>query len=72
MEQRFQKEIAMKIMIDQDICTGCAVCETICPEVFEVPELIAIIKLNPIPPELCNRAKEAAETCPNGAAMTID
>ena len=25
-----------KVTIDQDLCTGCGVCESSCPEVFEI------------------------------------
>ena len=57
----------MKVLVDKDTCTGCAVCEEICPEVFDVPELMALIKLDPVPEELHETCRDAVETCPNGA-----
>lgn len=61
----------MKVLVDKDTCTGCAVCEEICPEVFDVPELMAIVKLDPVPEELHESCCDAVETCPNGA-LAID
>lgn len=59
----------MKAKIDPDLCTACGVCEEICAEVFEVPEDVAVVKLDPIPPEHYDACREAAESCPTEAII---
>ncbi|MDH7601061.1 MAG: ferredoxin [Armatimonadota bacterium] len=53
----------MKATITDD-CTLCGLCEDTCPEVFTMGDEKAQVKVNPIPPELEDKAKEAAEQCP--------
>ncbi|MGM0529952.1 MAG: ferredoxin [Bacteroidota bacterium] len=53
-----------RVWINED-CTGCGLCEEICPEVFELGDRdVAIVKpiadLNAYEEEI----KEAAESCP--------
>jgi ferredoxin len=33
-----RKEGIMKVKIDEELCTGCGVCESLCPEVFEIKD----------------------------------
>ena len=55
----------MKAIVDEDACTGCAACQDVCPEVFDMNEdEIAIVKVEPIPAEHEAAAEEAAESCP--------
>jgi ferredoxin len=54
----------MKATVDKDLCAGCAVCVAVCPEVFEMKDGKAEIKVCPIPPEAETRCREAADHCP--------
>ena len=57
-----------KVTIDKDVCASAAVCEAICPEVFEVDEYANVKKgvdLNEYEVEI----KEAAESCPTQAIL---
>jgi ferredoxin len=54
----------MRVRIDEELCIGDESCVEICPEVFEMEEDVAVVKMNEIPRELEERCREAAETCP--------
>ena len=55
----------MKVTIDRDICTGCELCATTCPEIYEMDDDgLAKVKVDPIPANLADSAKEAASNCP--------
>ncbi|MCM8818190.1 MAG: ferredoxin [Candidatus Omnitrophica bacterium] len=54
----------MKVMVDENICTGCGLCVDICPEVFEMADTISKVKTENVPKELEDKVKEAAESCP--------
>ncbi len=53
----------MKATITDD-CTLCGLCADTCPEVFEMGDDKAVVKVAPIPPELEATAKQAAADCP--------
>ncbi len=58
----------MKAIVDEDLCFGCGVCQTICPEVFEMgSDNKARVKLDPVPPALHQSCREAARDCPEQA-----
>ena len=54
----------MKAKIDVDACTGCGVCEGTCPEVFEMSDDVAKVKVDVVPPEAQDSCREAAKDCP--------
>ncbi len=54
----------MKVSIDKDACTGCGLCSDDCPDVFEMGDEVASVKVAPVPPELEDSVREAAENCP--------
>lgn len=53
----------MKVLVN-DECTACGICEDICPEVFELGDEKAEVKVDPIPAELEDKVRESAEECP--------
>ena len=58
----------MKAIVDEDLCFGCGVCQTICPEVFEMgDDNKAKVKLDPVPSAFHAACREAAEGCPEEA-----
>lgn len=61
----------MKAKIDKDACTGCGLCADTCPDVFEVSDDVATVKVEEIPASLVDCAKQAAEECP-GEAIKIE
>lgn len=55
----------MKAEVDKDTCIGCGLCPSICEAVFELEDDgKAVAKVNPVPPENEDEAKDAAESCP--------
>ncbi len=56
----------MKVRIDEELCTGCGVCESMCPDVFEIVDDKARVK-----DESCSGCdcKDVAESCPAGAII---
>jgi len=54
----------MKASVDADLCTGCGLCESTCPEVFELQDDVATVKVDPVPADAEESCKQAAEDCP--------
>jgi len=54
----------MKAIIDADECTGCELCTTTCPEIFEMEDDVAIVKGDSVSAELEETCRQAAEECP--------
>ncbi len=54
----------MRAIVDKDTCTGCGLCTESCPEIFEMEGDIAVVKVDEIPPEAEEAARQAAEECP--------
>ena len=54
----------MKAFVDQETCTGCTLCEGVCPEVFKMSDGKAVAVTEPVPTEVESKCKEAAEQCP--------
>ena len=52
------------VRVDDSICNGCGLCETMCPEVFAVREDIAIVLVDEVPDEVEAPCMEAVECCP--------
>jgi len=56
----------VKVRVDEDLCTGCGLCEDTCPEVFEVDldEDVAKVIVDEVPEEYEDDCQEAVDGCP--------
>ena len=61
----------MRAVIDEDACVGCGLCPETCPEVFEMDDDKAQVKIDVVPPEAETACLEAAEECPVDA-ITVE
>jgi len=54
----------MRVFVDKELCIGCEVCVDICPEVFEIQDDLAVVKIDDdVPEDLEAAVEEAAEAC---------
>ena len=54
----------MKAIVDKDVCAGCGLCVDTCPDVFEMQDTTAVVKVSEIPASAEDCAKQAASDCP--------
>jgi len=54
----------MKAKVDADLCIGCGLCVSTCPEVFKMQEDKAVVIATPVPKGAEDACKKAAEECP--------
>jgi ferredoxin len=60
----------MKVIVDEDLCLGCGICEALAPEVFSLAnEPFAEVLVDPVPPEYQDAVRESAEECPEEAII---
>ena len=59
----------MEASINKEDCVGCGLCVDDCPDVFEMQEDTAAVKIEEVPENLVNAVKEAAENCPVDAII---
>jgi len=57
----------MKVSIDKDLCIGCGLCESNCPDIFGMEENFAIVKIEVVPARLVEAVKQMASDCPVAA-----
>ncbi|MDF7800723.1 ferredoxin [Pontiellaceae bacterium B1224] len=57
----------MKFTVDPNRCVGCEACNGIAPEVFEFPDGVSQVKMDPVPENLQESALAAEENCPVSA-----
>ncbi len=72
----------IKVQVDQDLCTACALCYDEVPEVYEdagdgiaaVKEEVggdgAVLDCCEIGKDICERVLEVTEECPSGSLIT--
>jgi len=61
--------MALKIVMDWDLCESNFVCNDACPDVFGIDEEKdeLVIVMETVPDELCGDVEKAANMCPKGA-----
>ena len=61
----------MKATVEQDLCTGCGICEIVCPEVFEMkPDTgrgVAFVHTQKVPDRFSAFCVDARDCCPTNA-----
>jgi ferredoxin len=62
----------MKASIDKELCTGCELCVSACPDIFEVDGDVAKAKVDIIPEGTEECVQQAAEDCPSSAIKVED
>ena len=54
----------MIAIVDEELCTGCGLCVDTCPEVFELLDDLAKVIIEPVPAEVEEACRDAADDCP--------
>lgn len=54
----------MKVKVEKDICIGCGLCVSTCPEVYKMEGDKAIVLVAVVPKDVEESCKRAAEECP--------
>jgi ferredoxin len=62
----------MRVIVDEETCIGCGLCAEECPEVFEMNDDKAHVKVDEVPDDATESYKEAAENCPVEAIQMED
>jgi ferredoxin len=68
-----KKGTVMKVYVDGELCIGCEACVDVCPEVFEMQDDVAVVRIeDDVPEELEASVEEAAESCAVEAIIIED
>jgi ferredoxin len=63
----------VKIRVDEAACTGHGRCYALAPEIFEPDDQgHTIARFTDIPDELCDKARNAIENCPERALSIVE
>ncbi len=54
----------MKTAVDPDLCTGCELCVDTVPDVYEMEDDLAVVKVDTVPEDLEDDVRDAADSCP--------
>ena len=59
----------MKVKIEADLCTACDLCIDTCPDVFEMGDEVAEVKVDVVPEGMEDDVQEAIDSCPSEAII---
>jgi len=62
----------MKVKVNPDICIGCSLCVSTCPEVFRMQEDKAVAFVEVVPAKLSELCRKAVDECPVTAIEIIE
>ncbi len=54
----------MKVSVDKELCSGCELCSGSCPDIFEMKDDVAEVKVDIVPEGAEEDVRQAAEDCP--------
>jgi ferredoxin len=61
----------MKVAVDAEACVGCGLCESTCPEVFEMDDSVAKVKVEEVPAAAEATCRDAVSACPVEAIKIV-
>ena len=61
----------MRLHVDPDRCEGTGFCARLAPDLFDLPDDVAMVLVTEVPPDQVDLAHEAVNMCP-AAAIVVD
>jgi len=62
----------VEILIDTYLCSGCATCVELCPEVFRLDEILQKVELTGTSPDITDAVYQAAAFCPEKCITIVE
>lgn len=54
----------MKVKVNAELCVGCGLCANTCPEVFDMKDDKAVLKVDTVPAGSEDCCKQSKDECP--------
>lgn len=61
----------MKVVVHQDVCIGCGLCESLCPEVFRMND-DNVAEVHHQPETVTDNVQEEVDSCPVSAIEIVE
>jgi ferredoxin len=68
----FEEWIYMKAKVNPRLCNGTGLCQETCPDIFELKDGIATVKVSEVSTDDEEICKEAASNCPTEAITIVE